>query len=123
MTEEILDYYIRLDLDYGVSIDHVSVTDTESEKKARYELTIDNAAEFLKKHRKAKLPWTPIGAVQGWDAKSYVDAARKNVAMGYEYIGLGGLVRTSTRGIIELLQDAHNVLPSTAKIHLFVLPP
>src|SRR6266403_6051268 len=70
-TEEILDYYTRLDFDYGVSIDHLIVTATESEKKARYELTIDNAAEFLKKHRKAKLPWTPIGAVQGWDPKSY----------------------------------------------------
>ena len=86
-TEEILDYYTRLDFDFGVSIDHLIVTATESEKKARYDLTIENAAEFLKKHRKAKLPWTPIGAVQGWDAKSYAAAAKKYVAMGYEYIG------------------------------------
>src|SRR5258708_22044211 len=121
MTEEILDYYIRLDLDYGVSIDHVSVTDTESEKKARYELTIDNAAEFLKKHRKAKLPWTPIGAVQGWDANSYADAAKKCVTMGYEYIGLGGLVRSSTKDILEVLHYVHNVVPANVKIHLFGL--
>ena len=68
-TEEILDYYTRLDFDFGVSIDHLIVTATESEKKARYDLTIENAAEFLKKHRKAKLP---------------VDAYRRRAGMGRE---------------------------------------
>jgi len=120
-TEEILDYYTRLDFDYGVSIDHLIVTATESEKKARYELTIDNAADFLKTHRKAKLPWTPIGAVQGWDAKSYAAAARKCVTMGYEYIGLGGLVRSSTKDILEVLHRVHSVVPAKVKIHLFGL--
>jgi Queuine tRNA-ribosyltransferase len=120
-TEEILDYYTRLDFDYGVSIDHLIVTATESEKKTRYELTIDNAAEFLKKHRKAKLPWTPIGAVQGWDPKSYAVAAKKCVAMGYEYIGLGGLVRSSTKDILEVLHHVHQVVPANVNVHLFGL--
>lgn len=120
-TEEILDYYTRLDFDFGVSIDHLIVAATESEKKARYALTIENAAEFLTKHRKAKLPWTPIGAVQGWDAKSYAVAAKKCVAMGYEYIGLGGLVRTPTLEILGVLQQVHEVVPANVKIHLFGL--
>ena len=129
-TEEILDYYTRLDFDFGVSLDHLIVTATESEKQARYDLTIDNAAEFLKQHRKAKLPWTPIGAVQGWDPKSYAAAAKKNVAMGYQYIGLGGLVRTSTTDILEILrarprgraiqrQDSP-VRPGTPRVHACV---
>src|SRR5204863_8481975 len=96
-----------------------TVTATESAKKARYELTIENAAEFLKTHRKAKLPWTPIGAVQGWDAESYAAAAKKYVAMGYEYIGLGGLVRTSTVGILEVLRRIHAAVPPNVKVHLF----
>lgn len=120
-TDEILEYYSRLDFDFGVSIDHLIVTATESEKKERYELTVENAAEFLKKHRKAKLPWTPIGAVQGWDAKSYAAAAKKCVAMGYDYIGLGGLVRTSTPEILEVLEKVHEVVPSSVKVHLFGL--
>jgi hypothetical protein len=120
-TEEILDYYTRLDFDFGVSIDHLIVASTESEKKERYELTIQNAAEFLKKHGKAKLPWTPIGAVQGWDPKSYASAAKKYVAMGYEYIGLGGLVRTSTRDILDVLRAVHDVVPSHVQMHLFGL--
>ena len=45
-TEEILDYYTRLDFEFGVSIRSLIVTATESEKKARYDLTIENASEF-----------------------------------------------------------------------------
>ncbi len=120
-TDEILDYYTRLDFDFGVSIDHLIVSATESAKKARYDLTIENAAEFLKQHRKAKLPWTPIGAIQGWDPKSYAAAAKKYVAMGYKYIGIGGLVRTPTREILEMLQQVHQVVPADVKIHLFGL--
>ena len=120
-TDEVLDYYTRLDFDFGVSLDHLIVTATESAKKARYELTIENAAEFLKKHRKAKLPWSPIGAVQGWDAKSYAAAAKKYVAMGYDYIGLGGLVRSSTPDIVETLRSVHEVVPASVRIHLFGL--
>ncbi len=120
-TDEILEYYSRLDFDFGVSVDHLIVTATESEKKARYELTIDNAADFLKRHRKAKLPWTPIGAVQGWDAKSYTAAAKKCVSMGYQYIGLGGLVRTSTVEILDVLRQVKTVVPPNVKVHLFGL--
>jgi hypothetical protein len=120
-TEEILDYYTRLDFDFGVSIDHLILTATEAEKKTRYDLTLENASEFLKKHRAAKLPWTPIGAVQGWDPKSYAHSAKMCVAMGYEYVALGGLVRTSTREILEVLQQVHEVVPPSVKIHLFGL--
>ena len=120
-TEEILDYYTRLDFDFGVSIDHLIVTATASEKKERYDVTIENAAEFLDKHRKEKLPWTPIGAIQGWDANSYAAAAKKYVAMGYQYIGLGGLVRTSTNDVVEILEAVHEVVPSNVRIHLFGL--
>lgn len=118
-TGEILDYYSRLDFDYGVSIDHLIVKATEEQKQFRYELTINNAEEFLREHRKRDLQWTPIGAVQGWDARSYAEAARQYVAMGYEYIALGGLVRTNTRQIVSLLEDVHKVVPENVKIHLF----
>jgi hypothetical protein len=120
-TDEVLDYYTRLDFDFGVSLDHLILTATESDKKERYELTIENAAEFLKKHRDEKLPWTPVGAVQGWDAKSYAAAAKKYVVMGYRYIGLGGLVRSSTPDIIETLRAVHEVVPTSVRIHLFGL--
>lgn len=120
-TDEILDYYTRLDFDYGVSIDHLIVTATGEQRDFRYELTINNAEEFLKEHKKQGLPWTPIGAVQGWDPASYAKAAKQYVDMGYKYIGLGGLVRTSTKEVLQILQEVHPVVPDSVEIHLFGL--
>jgi hypothetical protein len=120
-TADVLDYYTRLDFDFGVSVDHLIATATEHQKKERYELTISNAADFFNEHRKAKLPWEPIGAVQGWDPKSYAKAAAKYVKMGYKYIGLGGLVRSSTGSVLELMQAVRAEVPSDLKIHLFGL--
>lgn len=120
-TEDVLDYYTRLDFDFGVSVDHLIVSGTEHQKKERYELTIHNAQDFLKEHRKTKLPWQPIGAVQGWDPQSYAKAAEQYVKMGYKYIALGGLVRSSTPDILRVLHEVHKVVPDTIPIHLFGL--
>ncbi|MEZ5325788.1 MAG: tRNA-guanine transglycosylase DpdA [Verrucomicrobiales bacterium] len=120
-TEDVLDYYTRLDFDYGVSVDHLIVSGTEHQKKERYELTIQNAEDFLKEHRKAGLKWEPMGAVQGWDPKSYAKAAAKYVKMGYKYIALGGLVRSSTPNILKALHEVHKVVPDNIPIHLFGL--
>lgn len=120
-TEDVLNYYTRLDFDLGVSVDHLIVTATEKQKQFRYDLTIHNAEDFLKQHRKAGLKWEPIGAVQGWDADSYANAAAKYVKMGYRYIALGGLVRTPTPEILRTLEKVHSAIPSGIGIHLFGL--
>jgi hypothetical protein len=104
-----------------VSIDHLVVAATEEQKRFRYDLTIHNAEEFLLEHLAQGLSWEPVGAVQGWDPKSYAEAARQNVAMGYRYIGLGGLVRTSTQEILRILEAVHQAIPDTIAIHLFGL--
>jgi hypothetical protein len=120
-TAEILEYYTRLGFNYGVSLDHLIVKATEDQKQFRYDLTINNAEEFLVEHRKLGLNWEPIGAVQGWSPETYADAARKYVAMGYKYIGLGGLVRTSTKEVLRMLEEVHKVVPQDVAIHLFGL--
>jgi len=118
-TADVLDYYTRLGFDYGVSVDHLIVPAFENARKFRYDLTISNAADFLKEHRKAGLKWEPIGAVQGWDPASYARAAAQYVKMGYKYIGLGGLVRSTTREILSILRDVHQVVPKGINVHLF----
>ena len=120
-TEEILDYYTRLDFDLGVSVDHLIVAATEHQKKFRYDLTIANAESFLKEHRKRKLTWTPMGAVQGWDPASYAKAAKQVVDMGYDYLAIGGLVRTPTPEIVRMLDKVREVVPRSVRIHLFGL--
>lgn len=120
-TPEILDYYTGAGFDAGVSVDHLIVTATEASKRERYELTLANAADFLREHRARGLPWTPLGAVQGWDPASYAEAARQVAAMGYDVLGIGGLVRTPTRDVVRLLDAVHAVVPARARLHLFGL--
>lgn len=120
-TDQVLDYYTSLGLDYGVSVDHLIVKGTMHEKDARYQLTIQNAEDFLLEHRKRGLEWEPVGAIQGWDPTSYADAARRYVGMGYRYIALGGLVRSSTPDILKVLDKVQEVVPPDVKVHLFGL--
>lgn len=120
-TEEMLEYYTRLQFNYGVSLDHLIVTATEEQKQFRYELTLNNAEDFLREHQKQGLPWEPIAGVQGWDPQSYAEAARQCVAMGYGFIALGGLVRTTTPEILKILEEVHKVVPSHVQMHLFGL--
>ena len=76
-TDEILDYYERLGFNIGVSIDHLIVgpyAKDPVERKRRYDLTNNNAAEFLSKHKAAKYSFLPSGIVQGWNPRSYPEA-------------------------------------------------
>jgi hypothetical protein len=120
-TLDVLNYYTRLDFDMGVSVDHLVVPAFAEKNRFRYDLTIHNAHEFFQEHKKQKLPWTPMGAVQGWDPGSYADAAKQYVKMGYRYIGLGGLVRASTKEVMRTLEEVHQVIPPNVSVHLFGL--
>jgi hypothetical protein len=90
-TDEMLEYYTRLGFDYGVSLDHLIVPQMEEVKEFRYGLTIQNAEDFIKGHAQMGLPWTPIGAVQGWDPESYAQAAEQYVKMGSTILPLVAL--------------------------------
>ena len=91
----------------------------EVEKKRRYELTINNARDFIEKHQKKAYTFTPIGAVQGWSPASYAEAVQAYQQMGYTYIALGGLVRTTTKKILEILEAVALVLKPRVDLHLF----
>jgi hypothetical protein len=94
-------------------------TGDDAEKYRRYELTIANAGEFIEKHRKGKYSFVPIGAAQGWSPESYADAVKEYQKMGYRYIALGGLVRTQTKGVMEVLESVAKVLKPDTDLHLF----
>ena len=91
----------------------------ENEKLRRYNLTLKNAAEFLEGHKKRKLSFIPIGAAQGWDPESYANAVYEYQKMGYGYIALGGLVKSNTDTIIEILEKIAPLKNPETKIHLF----
>jgi hypothetical protein len=119
LTSEILDYYTRLGFNLGVSIDHLIVAATMAQRKHRYEITLQNAEDFLREHRSRRLRWEPIGAIQGWSPETYAGAARLTVAMGYRYLGIGGLVRSPTKEVLNTLASVRAVVPESVSIHLF----
>ena len=117
-TADVLDHYSSLGFDLGISVDHLLFVGDETERRRRYDLTISNAEEFLTEHRARGLPWTPVGAVQGWDPASYAAAARQYVAMGYHSLALGGMVRSRDREILAALEAVHAVVPAGTDVHL-----
>ena len=94
---------------------------TTSGRQFRYDLTLANAEAFLMAHRAQGLAFRPIGAVQGWDLHSYREAARQTVAMGYDYIAVGGLVQARTAEVLAVLEAVHEVVPPSVQVHAFGL--
>lgn len=120
-TEEILEYYHTLGFDYGVSVDHLIFGPFAEPgiREKRYNLTLKNAEDFINQHRDGIYQFTPIGAVQGWSPQSYSKAVQKTIAMGYDYIALGGLARAKTEDIIEILRAIQPHLKPHIRMHLF----
>ena len=118
-TEDILEYYDRLGFDYGVSVDHIILPEFAAQRRFRYRLTLRNADDFLAMHRAHGVTFTPVGAAQGWDEKSYSEAAEALVGMGYEYIAIGGLARSSTREIERILTAVSRTVAGRARLHVF----
>ncbi|BAZ19259.1 queuine tRNA-ribosyltransferase (plasmid) [Kalymmatonema gypsitolerans NIES-4073] len=120
-TVEILDYYEKLQFNYGVSIDHLIVGPFAEPgvREKRYDLTLQNAEEFISKHQKIGYTFTPIGVAQGWNPETYADAVKKLVEMGYDYIAIGGVARTPTIEILEILKEVYQHLTPNTRLHLF----
>jgi hypothetical protein len=118
-TAEVLDYYNRLDFDYGVSVDHLIVTEVADQRHFRYELTLRNAEEFLSLYRRGNYRLTPIAAIQGWDVASYVEAAQSVAQMGYSYVGIGGIARSNNRTVQAVVTAVVEALPRNVQVHLF----
>ena len=133
-VENVANLYEQLGFDYGVSVDHLAadyilVKNSETgkkrkrrlsleEKKKRIKITLDNAYEFLQYHRKEGFKFKPIGVAQGYDTRTYWNSVESLARMGYDYIGIGGLVQHQSSFIIELLK-AIQPLTKGKSVHLF----
>lgn len=118
-TAEILEYYQNLGFDYGVSIDHLIIPAFYPVKEYRYQLTRENAYDFLQQHRAGNYTFTPVGVAQGWSPETYRDAVVELLEWGYTYIGLGGLARAKTEEIMAILKLIAPVLHPETDLHLF----
>lgn len=125
--EMMLEFYADGQFTHGCSVDHI-IFDFEPEAKGmrggspaarrRYEITLENAAAFLKASRVMGRGFTPLGVVQGWSPESMGHAARKLTRMGYTYLAVGGMVPLNARQIHLCLKAIRAQIPSKVKLHL-----
>jgi hypothetical protein len=117
-VDDVLDYYTRHGFNYGISVDHlVFGAKDEDGRQYRYDLTLRNAQEFYSKHQAQGREWTPMAAVQGWNVNSYVEAAKQCADMGYDYLAIGGLVRSSTEEILLVLRKIREAVGPDVDLH------
>jgi hypothetical protein len=133
-VENVAQLYEKLGFDYGVSVDHLVVdyvfvknkrtgkrykkTLSKKEKDRRIGITLENAERFLEIHREREYGYTPIGVAQGYDLDTYSSSVDTLVGMGYEYIGIGGLVQYRTDFILRVLEKIQLLVKNKA-VHLF----
>lgn len=152
-TEDVLEYYDAIGVDYGVSVDHLVVNTiyvvetareeledgsviekqrkrkkqmTDEERQRRIHLTLENADDFLRLHNQRGYEFTPVGVAQGWNSTAYAESVEQLLKMGYKYIALGGLARSPSSSILEILRAVEkakvkctNVDPHEVRLHLF----
>ncbi len=133
-VEDVITFYVDCEFDLGISVDHVipeyqpswdkpRALDTEkrtarARAKARQDITLDLASNFLRLVKKEKLSFEPLGVAQGWSPNSYADATKKLQKMGYSYIAVGGMVPLKTTEIEEALAAVSAVRLPNTRLHL-----
>ena len=128
-TDQILDFYERCNVDYGLSVDHViagflSPNPRLRERRVtedwlfRRELTIALAEQFYNAHKAGGYSYTPIGVAQGWSPGSYAKSVMSLQKIGYEYIAIGGLAPLAHNYILQSLAEIKKIRHPSTKLHL-----
>ena len=133
-VDDAIDFYDGCEFDAGISVDHLVpafrsertpelfVTDELLEEQRvwqrRVDITLENAATFLQRHRERNCSFEPVGAAQGWSPSSYAKSVEALQQMGYTRIALGGMVPMKTPQIIESLEAIDDVRSPDTRLHL-----
>jgi hypothetical protein len=123
-VDDTLEFYEDGGFTHGCAVDHLVFDFIEDGAppsaiaKARTELTLTLAAEFLPAARRLGASFTPVGVVQGWSPDSMADAARQLVQIGYDYIAVGGMVPLQIDQIERALAAIRAQIPDRVRLHL-----
>lgn len=128
-AEDTVEFYADGGFSHGCAPDHLifdfDPADAERRRedlpepvRVRYDLTLDYAAEF--KHHAARLGpgFTPMGVVQGWSASSMAEAAAALVAMGYDYLALGGTAMLKIDQLERCLAAVRGAIGPEVRLHV-----
>lgn len=128
-ADDTAEFYADGGFSHGCSPDHLifdfdeagvtrSLKDVPADVRSRYEVTLQNAAEFYKASARIGRRFTAMGVIQGWSTESMAEAARRLTKMGYSYLAVGGTVPLKIAQISRLLEKLRDVLPKKVRLHL-----
>lgn len=123
-----IEFYVATGVQFGVAPDHIILEHNPLWDKPRLlprrveerlNFTMASAAEFMKLWESEERHFIPIGAIQCWSPASAARQAQALAEMGYDYLGLGGLVARKTEQIYSMISEIRNSIPREVKLHLF----
>lgn len=123
-TSDVLKTYQDLDVNYGVSVDHLVVSAFTDQKEERMQITYQNGLEaFGEWKKKYQNDFQLIVAVQGSDIPDYLRMYNKFLDHGITSLAIGGLVRSQTPYIVKLIDSLINEVKTTRRapeyLHFF----
>lgn len=128
-ARDTVEFYGDGDFSHGCSPDHLifdfddldrerSEKEVPEDVRLRFEITQQNAAEFLSEAKSLGRRFVPMGVIQGWSAPSMAEAAINLAKMGYDYLAIGGTVPLRIEQIRRVLATIREVLPTQVRLHL-----
>ena len=128
-AEDTAEFYADGGFTHGCSPDHLifdfddvgvarTLEEVPADVRRRYEITLQNAAEFYNATMAIDAGYTPMGVIQGWSADSMAQAARNLASMGYDYLAIGGTVPLKIVQIRRVLHSLRDALPDRVRLHL-----
>jgi len=104
--EDTAEFYDDGRFTHGCSSDHIifdfadglsGMSGGNQENIRRFDITQANAEAFLQATRHMSNRFCPLGVIQGWSPASMAEAARRLVAMGYDYLAGESRLKLSGR--------------------------
>ena len=129
--EDTLTFYGDGGFTHGCSPDHIIFDLDEGEGRTRdavpdavrrrFDITLQNASEFLAGARRLGRGFEPMGVIQGWSAPSMAQAAAELARMGYGTLAVGGTVPLKIEQLRRVLGAIRDAVPESTGIRLHVL--
>jgi hypothetical protein len=125
--ENMIEFYEDGGFSHGCSVDHIifdfdreltGMAGGSADAKYRFDITLENAATFIRESQHLSKRFTPLGVVQGWSPDSMAEAAIRLVRMGYRYLALGGMVPLKSEDIRRCLAAVRGRVSSDIKLHI-----
>lgn len=103
-TEQAVALYELYNFNVRASVDHIPIKPLpESERQRRVEITVQNAAAFIKRCKERGRIFTPVGTRQGTTSEQYARNVVRYCEMGYRHLAIGGLAPLTDAVIAEIV--------------------